>query len=823
MKKSIFILTLLIGTLTAQAQVYLTDKLEPIGDDMTKRRCVFTSKENMSICWWFEIPAGISLSRQEQVLTYKLNKEYSKLSFWFAPETPNGPRRNEYGILTITGDDEPIFDEVVHYYEQPRFFVVDVAGIDNITFQLARDDAGAVMGMMQLWKAGETVVAPKLPFSPPARKTQLVAELVPYKIACTPIRSNIRDVEYIKKVWISSDYVDSISVGRHIYKSGLQMSSSQGLVNSNEQYCYFWLNKKYEKLSFVVGPRDNISSHSSTWLVITGDNNKILYEEIVHQTDLPRQVVLDVSGQDRICFSTELRACEFLGGITFGVVDIFAYTTKDLADVPKEGLVNPNKEKLTALPSPCPLISKIPSFSYHGKAKPESVIFDGKSKYVTFSMGGEKFNQGLIFTTGANLWNDNIDCYFMFDLGGEFDYLSFYAGMLTKQRALADDSLRIYADGKLILDTIIHCAWPNQYFEIPINKCRKLTFAKPGNGTLNKDCYICLGDLTVYRGKPVKNNLFKHDQPECPDEADLIDLCGKPYFHYVGRYLSNITNFDFEDCFMDGSTKRRYFNMKDGSQIYKGVMLEANLPPFFEDATLMDVAMMALVGAGASLSGSDVAAYTGVSAGASSAALVTLPLMRQSGGQASVASFNTYGEYQSCTFTVANKSEYWDAVDELVHLGDKVDHPFKLNILADQRLVGELWLTNKMEPVTMTVPLFNARSLTFWMEPGDSRSGQFVLYDMKVSKKPCDIAVPEQYHAEPPTTNATATEQPAVESPAPAVEAENPAPAKVEEPAPVVEQPIQPSQPQQQAQPQPKKQPTQQELLRQRIIQQQTK
>ena len=138
----------------------------------------------------------------------------------------------------------------------------------------------------------------------------------------------------------------------------------------------------------------------------------------------------------------------------------------------------------------------------------------------------------------------------------------------------------------------------------------------------------------------------------------------------------------------------------------------------------MDVAMMALVGAGASLSGSDVAAYTGVSAGASPAALVTLPLMRQSGGQASVASFNTYGEYQSCTFTVANKSEYWDAVDELVHLGDKVDHPFKLNILADQRLVGELWLTNKMEPVTMTVPLFNARSLTFWMEPGDSRSGQ---------------------------------------------------------------------------------------------------
>ena len=41
-----------------------------------------------------------------------------------------------------------------------------------------------------------------------------------------------------------------------------------------------------------------------------------------------------------------------------------------------------------------------------------------------------------------------------------------------------------------------------------------------------------------------------------------------------------------------------------------------------------------------------------------------------------------------------------------------------------------------MEPTTFTVPLYNSRSLTFWMEPRDFRSGQFVLYDMTVSKKP---------------------------------------------------------------------------------------
>ena len=49
----------------------------------------------------------------------------------------------------------------------------------------------------------------------------------------------------------------------------------------------------------------------------------------------------------------------------------------------------------------------------------------------------------------------------------------------------------------------------------------------------------------------------------------------------------------------------------------------------------------------------------------------------------------------------------------------------------------------------MTVPIFNCNALTFWLEPGDTRSGQFVLYDMTVSKAPCDIPVPDGYHTEP--------------------------------------------------------------------------
>ena len=444
----------------------------------------------------------------------------------------------------------------------------------------------------------------------------------------------------------------------------------------------------------------------------------------------------DVKGQESVCFSCELRSSDFLGSITFGAVDIYAYPKGDTS-VPQEGLANINKEQVAKLKSPASLMTNILPYSVRGVAKAKNTLFTGESSYITFSMGGEKFSEGLILASGANFFDDNIDAYATFDLAGEFDYISFYAGMLTNRRVLEDDRLRIYADDKLIFDTVIHCTEPNKYFEVPVNKCRSLRFAKPGNKK-QKQCFIGVGDIALYRGKPVKNDLFYHEYPDFPEEADLIDLCQRPYFHYVGRYLSSLTNFDFNDCFKPGGTKRDCFNMKDGSPICKGVMLEANVPLAFEDITMTDAAIMFLVGAGSALSQSDMAAYTGTTAGAGLAGdLAVLKLINPDNkGQASVVAFNPYGEYQSCTFSIANKAEYWDEVDKLVNLGERKDHPFRLNVIADQRLVKQIELTNRMEPQTITVPIHNCHSLVFWLEPGDTRSGQFVLYDMTVSKQP---------------------------------------------------------------------------------------
>ena len=771
MKKVLLVAALVLGTIALQAQVYLTDVLKPAEEHRLKTttsKADTKSYDAMRIAHIYHVNATLVLSGAAHGLvgsddhayaTYKLNGAYSKLTFWLGP-TYRAGGLSAKSLLTITADGKRVFDQPVFNYDPPRFVTIDVKGVDEIKFKVLVGELDIALAYAQLWKEGVAVVQPKLPVTYPQGKIKFVEQLLPYYTTgyINPIQPKDKAPNSLEEY---PSVEESISMSRHEFKSGLQFTSDQKLIGNPSYYSYFWLGKRYEKLSFIVGPRDNQSSNTSAWLVVYGDKKKILYEEIVRQTDLPRQVVIDVAGQEAVAFSCELRSSDFLGSITFGAVDIYAYPKGDTS-VPQEGLANINKEQVAKLKSPASLMTNILPYSVRGVAKAKNTLFTGESSYITFSMGGEKFSEGLILASGATLFDDNIDAYATFDLAGEFDYISFYAGMLTNRRVLEDDRLRIYADNKLIFDTIIHCTEPNKYFEVPINKCRSLRFAKPGNKK-QKQCFIGVGDIALYRGKPVKNDLFYHEYPDFPEEADLIDLCQRPYFHYVGRYLSSLTNFDFNDCFKPGGTKRDCFNMKDGSQICKGVMLEANVPLALENITLTDAAIMFLVGAGSALSQSDFSAYSGTSAGGGlTGDLAILRLMNpKNNGQASVVAFNPYGQYKSCTFTIANKSEYWDEVDRLVNLGERKDHHFKLNVIADQKLVKQIDVYNLMQPQTFTVPINNCHSLVFWLEDGPTRSGQFVLYDMTVSKKQAAVQppIPSDRAPEQRTSNSAAVQQ----------------------------------------------------------------
>lgn len=711
MKKILTSLALLLLLANGlKAQVYLTDVLNPTSSNLYK---AFPSKEGGLTVSRYPYKGGFTLrSGKGKVLiasdkpgfaVFDLKGAYEKMTFVIGASSMYSEGTSV--IVTIKGDDELLFDEVLTATAAPKAFTVDVHGVHELRFSLPRGELDVAFGELKLWKAGQTPTAPPDPLGKiTVKKQKLVERIYPYY--------SMGKVAMIRDKKIEDDpTVQSISINRVEYNSGLQFTATQALIGNTEGCAYFWLQKKYDKLSFVVGPRDNQSSLASAWLTVKADG-KIVYEKLVKQSELAETVVLDVKGVEQIGFYSIDESQEFNGGIVFGATDITLYPAGDNT-VPQAGYANASKEKIAALPDVCKLCSKIKPYSVRGVGSYNNTYYEGASSHYTFSMGGEKFSEGFILTTGTTLFDDNISSYVAFDLAGEYDWVSFTVGCITKHRVLDDDIIRVYADDKLVLETTIHATWPNQHFEVPINKCHVLKFVKPGNGEL-KQVYFGIGDVVVYRGKPVENNLFVHQKPECPETVDLIDLTKGPYFHFVGRYLSSLTNFDFNDCFKNGSSQKEYFQMKDGSKIYKGIMLETNIPLGFEDMTITRA--LCLMFTPVYLAGIDLA------------------VTDDKGHQSSCAAFNPYREYETCTFTVANKSVYVDPFDNT--FGDKKAPPVTLYVIADQHQVAELLLTDDMSPTTFTVPINKCEQLMFWLQCGDVRSGQYVIYDITLDKKP---------------------------------------------------------------------------------------
>lgn len=742
---SLMLLLLLANGL--MAQVYLTDVLNPTSSNLYK---AFSSKEDGLTVSRYPYKGGFTLrSGKGKVLiasdkpgfaVFDLKGAYEKMTFVIGASSMYSEGTSV--IVTIKGDDELLFDEVLTATAAPKAFTLDVHGVHELRFSLPRGELDVAFGELKLWKAGQTPTAPPDPLGKiTVKKQKLVERIYPYYTS--------GKVAMIRDKKIEDDpTVQSISINRVEYNSGLQFTATQALIGNTEGCAYFWLQKKYDKLSFVVGSRDNQSSLASAWLTVKADG-KIVYEKLVKQSELAETVVLDVKGVEQIGFYSIDESQEFNGGIVFGATDITLYPAGDNT-VPQAGYANASKEKIAALPDVCKLCSKIKPYSVRGVGAYNNTYYEGASSHYTFSMGGEKFSEGFILTTGTTLFDDNISSYVAFDLAGEYDWVSFTAGCITKHRVLDDDIIRVYADDKLVLETTIHATWPNQHFEVPINKCHVLKFVKPGNGEL-KQVYFGIGDVVVYRGKPVPNNLFVHKKPECPETVDLIDLTKGPYFHYVGRYLSSLTNFDFNDCFKNGSSQKEYFQMKDGSKIYKGIMLETNIPLGFDDMTITRAICLM---------------FTPVYV-----AGIDLAVTDDKGHQSSCAAFNPYKEYETCTFTVANKSVYVDPFDET--FGNKKAPPVTLYVIADQQQVAEIMLTDDMPPTTFTVPINKCEQLMFWLQCGDVRSGQYVIYDITVDKKPMSQNPGVVTNISKPTQAAPKAESKKETKPAPAPKKDN--------------------------------------------------
>lgn len=301
MKKILTVITLLAACVSQlDAQTYMVNALVPT--ESKKCSIYKTGGSAMKICC-YDITGGFALGAPLGGLisdnipgkaVFALKGAYSKLTFVMGPYSNGNPDKGN-SIVTVSADGKRLLDEVVFAYDAPRFLTFDVAGVNEIVFTIPRGDTQIAFGNVKLWKAGAAVSNPNTLLSRvPGGTVDLMQTNQLYKY---------RESGFVKPVLgdkaKGAGQEKGISINRKEYNSGLSFSVSQALAGTEQGFAYFWLDKRYDKVSFIVGPRDNQSSNSSAWLVVKADK-KTVYEGMVTQKDLAKQIVVDVKGAARL-------------------------------------------------------------------------------------------------------------------------------------------------------------------------------------------------------------------------------------------------------------------------------------------------------------------------------------------------------------------------------------------------------------------------------------------------------------------------------------------------------------------------------------------
>lgn len=654
---------------------------------------------------------GFSLCGEGSFVTFELGDKYEALTFTMGHDVECV---EDVGIVTVHGDGKKMLDEKVRGYDPPRQYTLDVSGVEKLTFKLAASDIKPVIADAILWESGRKAKPVIKELTPATSPMELVRDIKPYYLN-----------SYMTAVTPDEHY---IMLNRQTYEYGLRGNMSMALIGTNKGSAYFNLRGQYSKVSFIVGCHDDLGgSAGAGWVTVQADG-KIVEEIEIREGEIARQVVLDISDCHVLSFHTE----QTEGDSHAEMAQIMVYPEGHDVDVrlSEDGLAPPD-ERLKDLPDVCKLISSITPYQVVGKV--EKQIYNGSSDHITFSMGGTRFSEGIILYQTASFWDDNLSACAAFDMGNEFDYISFTAGYVGKSWNMNNDCLMVYADDELVFSTTLIPTYPNQYFEVPIRKCRMLRFCNAGCGNLDVAAFG-VGDIVAYRGKVVENDLFVHPKPDFPREIDLIDL-GKPYIHYVS------TMSDYQDEIVyDGTTKKNYYTL-NGQRIYKGFLLQTSTH-FSLDFGVLGAgngANSAAAGAvGATAVGASFVA-TGAAVGGASVGATLAPmaafLMLAAGGEAvenSCAAFNTYGEYESVTFKVGCLSTASKKQDYLEHL----------MIGADHEVVANIGVYESMQPQEITVPISGCDQLMFWLANTNGTSAKYLIYDVVVSKKKAALDIP---------------------------------------------------------------------------------
>ena len=626
------------------------------------------------------------------------NDTYSPVDFAMegAYPTLNGKPRDMKVALQFIIDGKIAEEIVLSCYDVAKRYTYDVKGAESFEVKaVSGDDFLVPMMEITVWngEAHETGYVPESAGNDPVK---LVRDLKPYLIP-----NNI-DLNYYPNA--ASNERNYINMNAVRFEDAIAASVSEALVQDEEKCVFFDLEGKYNYLTFTAGAADRETTYDegTVWLTVYADG-EILMEELISTHDLYRRFTLEVKGCRQLKFAWLLKEGNqnfgtSTGGI-YGLGDAYVATTKEAFDT----ITYSSRE----LPDrPVKMVSELGAFGVVSNV--EQAVFNGESSLITFSMGGVKYNEGLIMHSTNSMLVTNL-AYASFNLDGQYDAISFVAGHISNSNVYENDQLEIYADGELIKTIELKFHLIPQEYVIDVTGCRHLEFVS-GRKTVASMERPAFGiaELVAYPDGYVETDLFPKRTPaDFGSTCDLIDTFGF-YDVYNSIFSKTLGAVNVEDGYYDGTTQKNTFTV--GDKTYnKGILLRTSV---YLELDMAGVGASTILGTMLSGWGLSILALAGArEAHESSFAMANI---KDSG-------------YTSVTFTVAMQQDNSSII---------VQDESTLMIGADDECVKEITLYKDMEPTTYTVEIGECDRLMFWLNCSleDDGSHTYAIYDIQLNK-----------------------------------------------------------------------------------------
>ena len=625
-------------------------------------------------------------------------------SYSCSPPTLVGQAKEVKVGLQFLVDDKVVEEVIFSNYQVPVRYTYNVSGAQKFSFKMVvggkeLSPNGIPVLELTVWE-GEAKETGYVPESAGSEPVQLIKDLKPYLIPGTS------GALYYPNITESSNGRTHINMCGIKYENVIATYVSEALIGVDEEDIYFDLEGKYKYLTFTAGVADRTTSYDegSAWLTVYADG-KVIHEELYSSHELQKKVTLDVTGCHQLKFGwAAAEGNENFGNSTgcfYGIGDAYVVTT--------EAALNTITYSSRELPDrPVKMVSELGAFGVVSNMQ-EQAVLDGSTQFITFSMGGVKYNEGIMLHATNNMLSKK-PAYASFNLDGKYDTISFVAGHISNSNVYENDQIEIYADGKLINTIDVKCTALPQEYTVDVKGCKHLEFVsgKQTNDLMERPVFG-IANLVAYPDGYVKTDLFPERKPEdFGKSCDLIDTFGfyDVYNSHVGQQVGAV---GVQDGYFDGSSNKNTFTV-GGKTYNKGILLKTNIH--------MELDMAGVAGAtvlGTMLGGWGLCVLALAGAGEAHESAFAMANIKDSG-------------YTSVTFTVAMQQDNSSII---------VQDETTLMIGADDESVWETTLYKGMEPTTFTVELGeNCERLMFWLNCGEKDNGShtYAIYDIKLNK-----------------------------------------------------------------------------------------